>query len=88
MKESHPVHLLYAEETIYSARQLRLIRGLEKRCANVISRVERLPDCDDKEALLVNCEAERVHWALLGGRIQIQERRDKLEYKLRSKRKL
>lgn len=91
LKESHPVHLLYDEETIFSARQLFLIRGVEKHCANVISREERLPDCDDKEALLVECEAERVHWALLGGRIQTQEWRDKLlskRDKLLSKRKL
>ena len=89
LKESHPVHLLYEEKTIFSARQLYLIRGLEKRCANVISRVERLPDCDDKEALLVECEAERVQMALLGERIQLQERSDKLHSKrekLRSKR--
>jgi hypothetical protein len=89
LKESHPVHLLYHEKTIFTARQLYLIKGVEKRCANVISRVERLPDCDDKESLLVECEAERACWAVLGGVVQTHEwgdkRRSKRE-KLRSKR--
>jgi hypothetical protein len=84
LKESHTVHLLWKEKTIFSARELYLIRGLEKRCASVISRVERLPDGIDKDTLLVNCEAERVHWAILGARIQNEE----WGTKLRSKREL
>jgi hypothetical protein len=76
LKKSHAAPLLWEEKTIFSARELYLIRGLEKRCASVISRVERLPDAPDsidKDTLLINCEAERFMWAFLGGQIQMSE---------------
>ena len=82
LKEKGTFYPLLRAKTVYSAQHHHLIKGVEKRYANIISRVERLPECGDKEALLVMCESGRAGWAALGAGIQAK----KWEATLRPKR--
>jgi hypothetical protein len=65
LKKTLTTNLLFETEEPISTRQISLFRELEKRYANVISRVERLPDQESKEAILATCEVERASWATL-----------------------
>jgi hypothetical protein len=54
---------LFTTKRPFSARQLSLFTNIEKRFVRFISRVERQPDSESKETLLVAFEAERAMWA-------------------------
>ncbi|KAJ4378513.1 hypothetical protein N0V86_006219 [Didymella sp. IMI 355093] len=54
---------LFETNRPFSARQLSLFTDIEKRFVKFISRVERQPDSESKDALLVAFEAERAMWA-------------------------
>jgi hypothetical protein len=65
LKKTLTTNLLFETEEPISTRQISLFRELENRYANVVSRVERLPDQESKEAILATCEVERASWATL-----------------------